>query len=202
MGATRLSRTDHLADPFEIADVEGVGSLVEPVLAQRLRELVGEREARGRACHGGGGDIACRGLVGQLARGQLGGSWSAKPASVARRQHLHGNEGAAVMWRQLGLLGLGVSMAACGTGQRPVTTTTMPTTAGQQVVIAEPAGALRGQVRHQVVGRIADIERNNGEVTVRSGDGAKLKLVLPPLAVANMREGDDVSIDVLVTPRR
>ena len=46
MGASRLSRTDHVADPFEIADVEGVGSLVEPVLAQRLRELVGEREAR------------------------------------------------------------------------------------------------------------------------------------------------------------
>jgi hypothetical protein len=25
---------------------------------------------------------------------------------------------------------------------------------------------------------------------------------LPPLAVANMREGDEVSLDVLVTPRR
>jgi hypothetical protein len=53
-----------------------------------------------------------------------------------------------------------------------------------------------------VAGRITDIERNNGEITVRSGDGAKVKLVLPPLAVANMREGDQVSVDVLVTPRR
>jgi hypothetical protein len=172
------------------------------VLAQRLRELVGEREARGRACHGGGCDIAYRGLVGQLARGLA----RVRGAPSLRRWHVGSicmeRGGNGVMWRQLGLLGLGVSIAACGTGQRPVTTTTMPTTAGQQVVIAEPAGALRGQVRHQVVGRIADIERNNGEVTVRSGDGAKVKLVLPPLAVANMREGDDVSIDVLVTPRR
>jgi hypothetical protein len=69
-------------------------------------------------------------------------------------------------------------------------------------VIAESAGSPRGQVRHQVAGRITDIERNNGEITVRSGDGSKVKLVLPPLAVANMREGDDVSVDVLVTPRR
>jgi len=78
----------------------------------------------------------------------------------------------------------------------------MPVTGGQQVVIAEPGGSPRGQVRHQLVGRITDIERNKGEVTVRSGDGSKIKLVLPPLAVANMREGDDVSLDVLVTPRR
>ena len=35
-----------------------------------------------------------------------------------------------------------------------------------------------------------------------SADGSKMTLVLPPLAVANMREGDDVSLDVLVTPRR
>jgi hypothetical protein len=69
-------------------------------------------------------------------------------------------------------------------------------------VIAESAGSPRGQVRHQVAGRITDIERNNGEITVRSGDGSRVKLVLPPPAVANMREGDDVSIDVLVTPRR
>jgi hypothetical protein len=97
---------------------------------------------------------------------------------------------------------VGLSVAACGTGQQPVTTTTMPAAGGQQVVIAEPAGSARGQVRHQVAGRITDIERDNGEITVRSGDGSKVKLKLPPLAVANMREGDDVSVDVVVTPRR
>jgi hypothetical protein len=69
-------------------------------------------------------------------------------------------------------------------------------------VIAEPAGSPRGQVRHQAAGRITDIERNNGEITVRLSDGSKVKLLLPPLSVANMREGDDVSVDVVVTPRR
>ncbi len=104
--------------------------------------------------------------------------------------------------RMIATMALGMSIAACGTGQRPVTTTTIPATGGQQVVIAEPAGSPRGQVRHQVAGRITDVERNNGEITVRSGDGSKMKLLLPPLAVANMREGDDVSVDVVVTPRR
>jgi len=106
------------------------------------------------------------------------------------------------MWRTGAMVAVAVGIAACGTGQRSATTTTIPAAGGQQVVIAEPAGSLRGQVRHQVAGRITDIERNNGEITVRSGDGSKVKLVLPPMAVANMREGDDVSLDVLVTPRR
>jgi hypothetical protein len=70
------------------------------------------------------------------------------------------------------------------------------------VVIGESAGSPRGQVHHQLTGRITDVERNKGEVTVRSADGSKMKIILPPLAVANMREGDDVSLDVLVTPRR
>jgi hypothetical protein len=105
------------------------------------------------------------------------------------------------MWRRVALVGLAMSTAACATGPQPVTTTTMPTTGGQQIVVAEPAPAVRGQVRHLVTGRVTDIDRNDGEVTVRSSDGGKTTLVLPPLAVANMREGDDVSIDVLVTPR-
>jgi hypothetical protein len=106
------------------------------------------------------------------------------------------------MWRAGATVAVALGVAACGTGQQSATTTTIPATGGQQVVIAEPAGSPRGQVRHQVAGRITNIERNNGEITVRSGDGSRVKLVLPPLAVANMREGDDVSLDVLVTPRR
>jgi hypothetical protein len=105
------------------------------------------------------------------------------------------------MWRTGAIVAVALGVAACSTGQQSATTTTIPA-GGQQVVITEPAGSPRGQVRHQVAGRITDIERNNGEITVRSGDGAKVKLVLPPLAVANMREGDQVSVDVLVTPRR
>ena len=105
------------------------------------------------------------------------------------------------MHRLIVTMALGISMAACGTTQRPVTTTTMPATGGQQVVIAESASSPRGQVRQQITGRITDIERNHGEITVRSAEGSKMKLLLPPLAVANMREGDDVSVDVVVTPR-
>jgi hypothetical protein len=111
------------------------------------------------------------------------------------------------MWRTMAIMGVAIGVSACGTGQRSATTTsatttTIPTSGGQQVVIAESAASPRGQVHHQLAGRITDVERNKGEVTVRSGDGSKMKIVLPPLAVANMREGDDVSLDVLVTPRR
>jgi hypothetical protein len=111
------------------------------------------------------------------------------------------------MWRTVATVAVTLGVTACGTGQQSApttsaTTTTIPASGGQQVVIAESASSPRGQVRHQVAGRITDVERNKGEVTVRSGDGSKVKIVLPPLAVANMREGDDVTLDVLVTPRR
>ena len=112
-----------------------------------------------------------------------------------------------VMWRTIATAAMAISVTACGTGttgtgQPSATTTTIPASGGQQVVIAESGSSPRGQVRHQLAGRITDVERNKGEVTVRSSDGSKVKIVLPPLAVANMREGDDVSLDVLVTPRR
>jgi hypothetical protein len=110
------------------------------------------------------------------------------------------------MWTTIAITMLAIGVTACDTGKRPATTsattTTIPGSGGQQVVIAESGTSPRGQVRHQLAGRITDIERNKGEVTVRSGDGSKVKIVLPPLAVANMREGDDVSLDVLVTPSR
>lgn len=111
------------------------------------------------------------------------------------------------MWRAIATVAVVIGITACSTGKQSVstpsaTTTTIPTSGGQQVVIAESGSSPRGQVRHQLAGRITDIERNKGEVTVRSGDGSKAKIVLPPLAIANMREGDDVSVDVVVTPRR
>jgi hypothetical protein len=109
------------------------------------------------------------------------------------------------MWRTVATAVVAIGVTACGTGKQSAstpsaTTTTIPASGGQQVVIAESGGSPRGLVRHQLVGRITDVERNKGEVTVRAPDGSKMKIVLPPLAVANMREGDDVSLDVLVTP--
>src|SRR4030095_2554146 len=108
------------------------------------------------------------------------------------------------MWRTIGILLLAIGVTACSTGKQSAatsaTTTTIPAGGGQQGVNAEGRGAPRGQVRHQRAGKITDIERNKGEVTVRAADGSKAKIVLPPLAVANMREGDNVSLDVLVTP--
>jgi hypothetical protein len=111
------------------------------------------------------------------------------------------------MWRTIATVAVAIAVASCGTGKQSAptpsaTTTTIPASGGQQVVIAESGSSPRGLVRHQLGGRITDIERNKGQVTIRSGDGSKMQIVLPPLAVANMREGDDVSLDVLVTPRR
>jgi hypothetical protein len=110
------------------------------------------------------------------------------------------------MWRTIATVAVAIGVTACGTGQpaptTSATTTTIPASGGQQVVIAESAAAPRGLVRHQFGGTVTDVERNKGEVTVRSSDGSKVTIVLPPLAVANMREGDAVSLDVLVTPRR
>jgi len=101
-------------------------------------------------------------------------------------------------------MAVAIAVTACttSTSQQSATTTTIPASGEQQVVIAESGNSPHGQVLHQLAGRITDIDRNKGEVTVRSGDGSKVKIVLPPLAVANMREDDDVSLDVLVTPHR
>ena len=64
------------------------------------------------------------------------------------------------MWRTISALVVSIGLTACGTASKPsATTTTMPVTGGQQVVIAEPSGSPRGHVRHQLAGRITDIER-------------------------------------------
>lgn len=98
-----------------------------------------------------------------------------------------------------------LTAAGCAATQpEPRTTTTLPAEGGQQVVITEsPAAstAVRGPVNHRVVGEVTDVERQRGEVTVRTADGNKLKLRLPPMAAAAVREGDAVNLDVTVTPR-
>jgi hypothetical protein len=106
------------------------------------------------------------------------------------------------MWRLSAILVTAAILSACATRERGTTVTTLPASDGQKVVIAESAATPRGEVRHRVTGRVTDIERNSGTVTVRASDGAKVKVLLPPMAAASVREGDDVSLDVIVTPRR
>ena len=126
------------------------------------------------------------------------------------------------------VLVLSATAFACSTASREPgqTTTTLPAAGGRQVVVTEPGGAARspvvvtepsargqvvaaqpsaavgGQVNHKVTGRVTDINRNAGQITIRTPEGGSMKLVLPPLAVASIREGDDVAVDVLVTPAR
>jgi hypothetical protein len=85
-------------------------------------------------------------------------------------------------------------------GARSPVVITEPSARGQ--VAAQPSAAVGGQVNHKVTGRVTDINRNSGQITIRTPEGGSLKLVLPPLAVASVREGDDVAVDVLVNPAR
>jgi hypothetical protein len=80
------------------------------------------------------------------------------------------------------------------------TVTTVPTTQGP-VVMVEPGASMGGEVRHTVNGTVEDIDRNAGEITVKATDGSKMRLKLTPLAAATIREGDDVSLNVVVRPR-
>ena len=124
------------------------------------------------------------------------------------------------------VLALSTFAFACSSTPRQPgqTTTTLPASSGRPVVIAEPGGAgrpvvvdqsrtpgqvmvadpsaaARGQVHHKVSGRVTDINRNSGQVTIRTPEGGSMKLTLPPLAVASIRKGDDVSVNVVVAPQ-
>jgi hypothetical protein len=96
-----------------------------------------------------------------------------------------------------------LAAAGCAAAQPEAqTTTTLPTEGGQQVVITESgAASVRGPVNHRVAGEVTDVERERGEVTVRTADGGKIKLRLPPMAAATVRKGDAVNLDVTVVPR-
>jgi hypothetical protein len=78
------------------------------------------------------------------------------------------------------------------------TTTTVPATGGQQVVIAAP---VRGEVTHAVTGQVTDINRKDSELTVKTPDGSKVKIKLPAFALATVREGDHVLMNVTVRPQ-
>ena len=120
---------------------------------------------------------------------------------------------------------LSVVTVACSTTPREPgrTTTTLPSSGGPvivtepgtasrpavvtepsrgQVTAAQPSASVGGLVNHKVTGRVTDINRNSGQITIRTPEGGKMNLVLPPLAVASIREGDDVAVDVSVNPAR
>ena len=108
------------------------------------------------------------------------------------------------------VLGTGLLLVGVGCAHRPptgATTTTIPSSAGTPVVVTSPAGsagasAPAGTVHHVVTGQITDVDRNSGKVDIRSTDGSKVQVVLPPLAVASTNKGDCASIDVTIGPAR
>ena len=86
-----------------------------------------------------------------------------------------------------------------GTASRPAVVTEP---SRGQVTAAQPSASVGSLVNHKVTGRVTDINRNSGQITIRTPEGGKMDLVLPPLAVASIREGDDVAVDVSVNPAR
>lgn len=100
------------------------------------------------------------------------------------------------------LVALGAILAvSAGCASEPAggtTTTTLPAPPGQQVVIAAP---VRGEVQHNVVGTVKKIDRGDGEVTLETANGSTIDVKLPPFALASVREGDHVSINLRINPR-
>jgi hypothetical protein len=97
------------------------------------------------------------------------------------------------------LVALGVAACARGpAGPAGTTRTTIPGEGGQEIVIEGPT---RGTVHHTVAGEVTDIDRNDSELTVRMPDGSRIQMKLPPFALATVRKGDHVLVDVTVTPR-
>jgi hypothetical protein len=111
---------------------------------------------------------------------------------------------------RLSVLGTGLLFVAAGCAHSMpagTTTTTLPSSTGQPVVMTSPAqpgsGAVgAGVVRHNFTGEITDVDRNSGKVDIRASDGSKVQVILPPLAVATTNKGDRASVDVTIGPVR
>ena len=110
---------------------------------------------------------------------------------------------------RLTVLGTGLLLAfGCANHSTPgSTTTTLPSSTGAPVVMTSPGppanpSVAGGVVRHVVTGEITDVDRNSGKVEIRSSDGSKVQVILPPLAVATTKKGDRASIDVTIGPAR
>src|SRR5215471_13812968 len=108
------------------------------------------------------------------------------------------------------ILGTGLLLVSVGCSQhRPSgsTTTTIPSSAGTPVVVTTPgastsANAPAATAHRVVTGEITHVDRNSGKVDIRSSDGSKVQVILPPLAVATTKKGDRASIDVTIGPAR
>lgn len=94
----------------------------------------------------------------------------------------------------------------CSTHRTPGTTTTVLPASGTPVVVsssgAPAASVATGAVHHVVNGEVTDVDRNSGKVNIRTSDGAKVQVILPPLAVATANKGDRASIDINIGPAR
>jgi hypothetical protein len=110
----------------------------------------------------------------------------------------------------LTVLGAGLLLVITGCVHREpagTTTTTLPTASGTPVVMTSPGASgtpspAGAGVHHIVTGEITDVDRNSGKVDIRTTDGSKVQVVLPPLAVATTNKGDRASIDVTIGPGR
>jgi len=108
------------------------------------------------------------------------------------------------------LLVLGAALLSattgCATHRTPGTTTTVLPSSGTPVVVsssgAPAASVATGAVHHVVNGEVTDVDRNSGKVYIRTSDGAKVQVILPPLAVATANKGDRASIDINIGPAR
>ena len=111
---------------------------------------------------------------------------------------------------RLTVLGTGLLLVAVGCAQHTTpgtTTTTLPSSTGAPVVMTSPGPPANpslagGVVHHVVTGEITDVDRNSGRVDIRTSDGSKVQVILPPLAVATTKKGDRASIDVTIGPAR
>jgi hypothetical protein len=122
------------------------------------------------------------------------------------------NSGVFAQWKYTYLmaLGTGLLLVTAGCASHPKTagstTTTLPSTTGTPVVVTSPAPAASvargGAVHHTITGEVTDVDRNSGKVNIRASDGAKVEVILPPLAVATTNKGDRASIDVSIGPAR
>jgi hypothetical protein len=95
-----------------------------------------------------------------------------------------------------------VAACATATDEPGRTTMTLPTTTGERVVISGQRAPEYGEIRHTVTGRVTGIDRNDGQVRIRTPEGSELRLKLTPVAAATVREGDQASVDVTITPTR
>jgi len=87
--------------------------------------------------------------------------------------------------------------AGCAAGTAGATTTTVPGKSGEPVVITEPSE--KYEIRHRIVGTVAEIDRERGDVTVRTTDG-RVQLRLPPVAASHVKKGVRASVEVSIAP--